>query len=76
MASARCTTYLEFYDALFRIKDSKNVLSDNIDDEDGNIKRKNTKASLPLVPGRVNRSNEAVTILDLLMEFEFQHTPF
>lgn len=68
MAFARCTTYLEFYNALLRIKDSKNALHDNISDEDGNIKQKNTKDSLHLVPSIVNRSNEAFTILDLLVE--------
>lgn len=68
MAFARCTTYLEFYDALLCIKDLKNALRDNIGDEDGKIKRKNTKGGLPLVPGIVNRSNKAVTILDLLVE--------
>lgn len=67
-ASARCTTYQEFYKALLRVEDSKNAPSDNVGDESGSTQRKSTGGSCLLVTGRVNLSNRVATIPDNLVK--------
>lgn len=61
-ASARCTTYQEFFEALLRVEDSKNAPSDNVGDESGSTQLKSTGGSRLLVTSRVNLSNGVATI--------------
>lgn len=67
-ASARCTTYQEFYEALLHVEDSENAPSDNVGDESGSTQQKSTGGNRLLVTGRVNLSNGVATISDNLVK--------